>query len=267
MPSYAVLGSTGNTGKALLQVLLRSPKNEVKAYCRSQSKLLQQVPAAQDNKHLNVFEGQLDDVGLVADCIRDTRAVFMAVAIVDNMPRCTIARDTAKVVVVALERLKAESPTTTPPKLIVLSSASLEDSFCGDVPAFVHTVLTTAVSNLYRDLREAEEYLRAQSSWISTTFIKPGGLVKDQQKGHQLSTTTAKTPLSFLDLAAGMIEVADNETDEYRLKNVSVLPTTDDVIFPWDGVYFVFTGLCFHFFPWTYRFLGEYQLPASANGK
>jgi nucleoside-diphosphate-sugar epimerase len=262
MPSYAVLGATGNTGRALLQLLLKSPENQIHAYCRSKSKLLRLCPAAADNKHVRVFEGSLEDVSLLADCIRGTRAVFLTVAVIDNMPGCTIAMDTARVMVAALKRLQTESSSkATLPKLIVLSSASLEDSFCGDVPAFVHTVLSTAVSNLYKDLAEAERYLRAEQSWITTVFIKPGGLVHDKQKGHEISTTTAKTPLSFLDLAAGMVEVADCDNEVYDMKNVSVLPTANDVAFPWDGIYFAFTGLLYHFFPWTYHYLGEYPSP------
>jgi hypothetical protein len=264
MPSYAVLGATGNTGQALLQVLLQSPDNHIRAYCRSRSKLLRLCPVTADNEHVRIFEGSLEDVSLLADCIRGTRTVFLAVAVIDNMPGCTIAQDTATVVVAALEKLKMESdPIVKLPKLIVLSSASLEDSFCGDVPAFVHTVLSTAVSNLYKDLAEAEKFLRAQQSWISTTFIKPGGLVQDKQKGHQISMDTAKTPLSFLDLAAGMVEVADTDSGQYDMKNVSVIPTANDVIFPWDGLYFVFTGLLYHFLPWTYYYLGEYSLSKS----
>lgn len=262
MPSYAVLGATGNTGQALLQVLLQSPDNHIHAYCRSKSKLERVCPVAADNKQVQVFEGSLEDVSLLADCIRGTRAVFLTVAIIDNMPGCTIAMDTARVVVAALKKLKTESDATAKlPKLMVLSSASLEDSFCGDVPALVHRVLSTAVSNLYKDLAEAESFLRAEQSWISTTFIKPGGLVHDQQKGHEISMTTAKTPLSFLDLAAGMVEVADGDDGRYDMKNVSVLATANDVLFPWDGVYFIFTGLLYHFFPWTYHYLGECPLP------
>ena len=261
MPSYAVLGATGNTGQALVQVLLQSPNNEIHAYCRSKSKLERVCPAARDNKQIRAFEGSLEDVSLLADCIRGTRAVFLAVAIIDNMPGCTIAMDTARVVVAALTKLKTESDASAKlPKLMVLSSASLEDSFCGDVPALVHRVLSTAVSNLYKDLAEAETFLRAEQSWISTTFIKPGGLVHDKQKGHEISMVTAKTPLSFLDLAAGMVEVADSDDGRYDMKNVSVLATAKDVVFPWDGIYFVFTGLLYHFFPWTYHYLGEYPM-------
>ena len=262
MPSYAVLGATGNTGQALVQVLLQSPVNKIHAYCRSKSKLERVCPAITDNKQVRAFEGSLEDVSLLVDCIRGTRAVFLAVAIIDNMPGCTIAMDTARVVVAALEKLKTESGASAKlPKLLVLSSASLEDSFCGDVPPLVHRVLSAAVSNLYKDLAEAERFLRAEQSWISTTFIKPGGLVHDTQKGHEISMVTAKTPLSFVDLAAGMVEVADSDDGRYDMKSVSVLPTGKDVSFPWDGVYFVFTGLLYHFLPWTYRYLGECPPP------
>jgi oxidoreductase AflX len=265
MPSYAVLGATGNTGQALIQVLLQSPSNHVHAYCRSASKLLRVCPSVSSNKHVRTFEGSLDDVSLLADCIRGTSAVFLAVAIVDNMPGCTVAMDTARVVVEALKQLRAEESSAKIPKLIVLSSASLEDSFCGDVPAFVHTVLSTAVSNLYKDLAEAERFLRGEQSWISATFVKPGGLVHDRQGGHEISMVTAKTPLSFLDLAAGMVEVAESDNGQYDMKNVSVLATAKDVVFPWDGIYFAFTGLLYHFMPWTYRYLGEYPLPKSGK--
>lgn len=266
MSSYAVLGATGNTGQALVQVLLQSPRNQIHAYCRSKSKLVRVCPAAADEKQVRVFEGSLDNVALLADCMRGTRAVFLAVAIIDNMPGCTIAIDTARVVVAALKKLHGESGAGAKlPRLIVLSSASLEDSFCGDVPALVHRVLNTAVSNLYKDLAEAESFLRAEQSWISTTFVKPGGLVNDRRKGHEISMTTAKTPLSFLDLAAGMVEMADSDDGRYDMKNVSVLATAKDVVFPWDGIYFVFTGLLYHFFPWTYRYLGEYPLPKSGK--
>ncbi|VBB75847.1 Putative NAD(P)-binding protein involved in aflatoxin biosynthesis orthologous to A. nidulans stcQ, member of the aflatoxin cluster [Podospora comata] len=265
MPSYAVLGATGNTGKALMQILLQSPVNRVNAYCRSKEKLFRVCPEAANNKQVKVFEGHLDDISLIADCIRGTRAVFLAVAIVDNMPGCTVARDTASVVISALDRIRhgADQHNSHPrlPKLIQLSSASLEESFCGDVPAFVHSILSTAVSYLYKDLAEAEKFLRAQQGWVTSVFVKPGGLVHDRQSGHEISTETAKTPLSFLDLAAGMVEIAASEEGKYGMQNVSVLPTSDHVKFPWDGIYFALTGLLYHYMPWTYRYLGEYALP------
>ncbi|KAL4764514.1 NAD(P)-dependent oxidoreductase [Aspergillus foveolatus] len=269
MPSYAVLGATGNTGRAIVQVLLdradTDTRIQIRAYCRSREKLFRVCPAAETSKSLSVFQGRLDNDSLVDECLRGTDAVFLVVAIVDNMPGCTVAMQTAEAVAASLQRLRAADPTMRLPRLVILSSASLEPSFCNDVPAPVHWVLKTAVSHLYRDLAAAEAYLRAQSDWLSATFVKPGGLVHDQACGHEVRLDRAQTPLSFLDLAAGMVEVADAEDDRYHMRSVSVVPTSTVAIFPWDGVYYTFTGLLFHFFPWTYRFLGEYKLQSSKD--
>ncbi|KAK3901804.1 hypothetical protein C8A05DRAFT_34500 [Staphylotrichum tortipilum] len=260
MPSYAVLGATGGIGRSLLRVLLQSPDNQINAYCRSRAKLLRVCPEAANTEQLKVFEGRLDDVSLIAGCIRDTRAVFLAVSVSDNMPGCTIAREATSVAVAALDDIrKRDGPTTRLPTVILSSSASLDHSFSGDVPPFVHWLLDRAVSNLYHDLAEAESLLRAQKDWVSTVFVRPGGLVHDRQGGHEISTTTAKTPLSFLDLAAGMVEIAEDKEGRHHMRSVSVLPTSDKVAFPWDCVYFVLTGLLYHYLPWTYRFFGEYR--------
>ncbi|KKK22285.1 aflO/ omtB/ dmtA/ O-methyltransferase B [Aspergillus ochraceoroseus] len=237
MPCYAVLGATGNTGRALVQVLLDRTDHRVHAYCRSQEKLFRLCPAAANQARVSVFEGGLHSDGIIDECLRGTDAVFLVVAIVDNMPGCTVAMETAEVVVASLQRLKAASPTMRPPRLIMLSSASLEESFCDDVPPGVHWVLKTAVSHLYHDLAAAETFLRAQSDWLSATFVKPGGLVHDEARGHEVRLDKAKTPLSFLDLAGGMIEVAEAVDDRYDMHSVSVIPTSDNVKFPMDAIF------------------------------
>ncbi|KAL4945004.1 hypothetical protein BDV06DRAFT_232180 [Aspergillus oleicola] len=265
MPCFAVLGATGNIGRAILQILLDRREHRIHAYCRSQEKLFRLCPNAETSPNLTVFQGDLRDEWIVDKCLRGTDAVFLAVAIVDNMPGCTVAVQTADAVIASLERLQRASPRLRLPRLVVVSSASLEPSFCSDIPAPVHWVLTTAASYLYRDLAAAEAFLRAQSGWLSVTFVKPGGLVHDQRRGHEVRLDRAQTPLSFLDLAAGMIEVAEAEDDRYHMRSVSVVPTSNQVRFPWDGVYYAFTGLLFHFLPWTYRYLGEYPLASKKS--
>ena len=252
MTTYAVLGATGSTGKSLIQILLQSPDKQIHAYCRSKEKLLKLLPNIHDNKNVDIFEGRLDDVDLLANCIRGTRTVFLTVAVTDNVPGCTIAQDTARVVISALEKLKAESMKL--PKLVVLSSASLEPKLMSQEPKFVHSIALYAFSNIYNDLRAAEELLRSKEALMSITFIKPGGLSHDAQKGHVLSTEVARSPLSFLDLAAGMVEVADSDSGQYDMKNVAVIATAKDVAFP--SPLPVIRGLLFHFFPWMYRYLG-----------
>ncbi|KAB8203765.1 hypothetical protein BDV34DRAFT_236260 [Aspergillus parasiticus] len=242
-------------------IMLRwSPDNQIHAYCRSASKLNRLRPEISQHRQVKVWEGSLEDVSLLSECIRGTRAVFMVVAIPDNMPHCTIAQDCTNAVLNTLKKLQAEGCQSLP-KLIVLSSASLEDSLCADVPPLIHRVLNIAAGNLYSDLAKAEKILRAEKHWVSTTFVKPGGLVHDVQRGHTLSTKTAKTPVSFLDVAAGMVEIADMDDKTYDMMNVSVNAIGDGTAFPWKGVYYVLTGLLFHFFPWTYKYFGDSPMP------
>jgi oxidoreductase AflX len=253
MAFYAVLGATGNTGQALLKLLLRSPDNRIHAYCRSKQKLEKLLPDAVESKQLRVFEGNLQDIELLATCLSGTKAVFLAVGLTDNQPHTTIAYDTAQMVVSALERL--ESKKERLPALVALSSASLDHRLMAHVPQFLLDTLYCAFSNIYNDLREAEKFLRSKEPMVSTTFIRPGALCHDEQKGHFLSLTSAKSPLSFLDLAAGMIEVANEDSGMYSMKGVAVNTSSKDVAFPWDAPLLISRGLLFHFFPWIYQYL------------
>ncbi|KAK4994287.1 hypothetical protein LTR66_005655 [Elasticomyces elasticus] len=220
MSSYAVLGATGNIGQALLKVLLQSPDSQIHAYCRSKQKLMKLLPNITDNKQVDVFEGNLDDIELLVKCLSGTRAAFLAVALTENQPGCTIAQDTAHIVVSALERLKSKNERL--PKLIVLSSASLDHQLMPGSPEFLLNTLYRAFSNIYDDLKEAEKFLRSKDSIVTATFVRPGALCSDKQKGHVLSMESAKMPLSFLDLAAGMVEIADADGDRYDMKGVAI---------------------------------------------
>ncbi|KAK4609015.1 Oxidoreductase ordB [Fulvia fulva] len=260
MASYAVLGATGNTGQALINILLQSPEKKIHAYCRSKQKLLRLTPQLADNKNVKVSEGSLNDTSIIADCIRGTRAVFLAVAVPDNMPGMTIAQDTARVTVGALQSIRAGNEKAVLPKVIVLSSAKLDDNLCQNMPHAMKVLVKLATSNQCADLEESQRILTAERHWISSTFMMPGGLVQDAQKGHALSLETEKTPLSYLDLAAGMVEVADSG-DEYHMKNVSVIPTGTGVKFPYESLLEVVKGLLAHYFPWTYRYTGAMPMP------
>lgn len=254
MSSYAILGATGNVGQSLVQVLLQQPNQQIHAYCRSQKKLEKLQPGVSQNNQVQVFEGSLQDTALIAKCLQHTRAAFLAVAQTGNMPGCSIARDTAHAVISALELLKEQGERL--PKLIVLSSASTEHRLMSETPHFMLHTLYCAFSNVYDDLKEAERFLRSKESLVSMTFIKPGALSNDSQKGHVLSLETAKSPVSFLDLAAGMVEVANDDGERYELKSVAVNSTAKDVAFPWQAPMVLLSGLLFHYFPWTYKYLG-----------
>lgn len=91
-------------------------------------------------------------------------------------------------------------------------------------------------------------------------FIMPGGLVQDAQKGHKLSTERQQTFLGWLDLAAGMVEVADEESDLWTGKNVSVLPVVGDVPMNWTVPWIMIVGLCSTYAPWSYGVMNKVGL-------
>ncbi|GAB7335289.1 hypothetical protein MBLNU13_g07694t1 [Cladosporium sp. NU13] len=218
MPTYAILGATGQTGSSILDNLLqssyKSPENKIKinAFVRSKQKLLSMRPAVASHPNISIYEGPLTDIALLASCIRNTRAQSRAV-------------------LAALEKnendLSHANTTSTPPKLIVLSSASLEPHFIADLPTPFLAVMHTAASWMYADLRLAETHLRTHApSNVELIFIKPGGLVHDAPVGHRISTTRQQTFLSFADLGAGMVEAADSPAGTWAEAkgNVSVVP-------------------------------------------
>lgn len=248
--NYAVLGATGNCGQALLDVLLQSPQNTVKAYCRSRDKLVRLQPGIEQNSQIQVYEGSVSDTDLLAECLSQTHAAFLTVATTKNIPACSIAQDTAFAVVMALEKLAKQNQRL--PKLIVLSSASTDHRLMGSVPTFARNMLYRAFSYIYDDLKAAETYLRSKEHLVTATFARPGALAYDLQRGHVLSTKEAVSPVSFLDLAAGMIEIAKAHGDLYDMKGVAVNPTSNDVAIPWGSSMLILEGLLYHFFPWTY---------------
>jgi hypothetical protein len=181
--------------------------------------------------------------------------VFLTVAVVDNVPGTTIAQDTAHAVVDALNILKKRDPHFKPPHLVVLSSASLDDKFWTTTPAFVHHLLYAAMCNVYNDLKAAEAYLRAQDDWLACTFVMPGGISHDVQRGHELSTSEQQTFVSFLDVAAAMIEVAD-AGGRWDRENVSlVLSGRQKAKVEWWAPVVLGKGLLMGVWPWMYKWL------------
>lgn len=256
MASYAILGATGNTGLSLLEQLGKSSNNTIHALVRSRSKLERLYPINDSNANLKVFEGNIADVDTVAQCLAGTKAAFLAVAVNDNVPGCSIAYDTANSVVAALKSLRSDDAAFKPPRLIVLSSATMDDKFWSGVASFFHPILRYALSHVYDDLSRAEKFLREQEDWLSCTFVMPGGLVHDVQKGHELSTTRQQTFVSFLDLAAAMIEVADEESEKWDMQNVSVvLKDGQKAKIVWGVPFFMVLGLLCTWFPGLYPYL------------
>ncbi|KAK4870179.1 hypothetical protein LT330_005233 [Penicillium expansum] len=263
MPSpniYAVLGSTGNCGTALIQNLLHNPDAHVHAYCRNRPKLLRLLPNLDEEKRVKIFQGSIQDNALLTSCLSDCRVVFLVVSTNDNIPDCHLAQDTVKAVIQSLHNIRqqtsfGDNKPQKLPKLVLLSSATIDDHFSRHVPYLLRLVLLRSASHVYSDLIETEKILRAEGDWLTSIFVKPGALSVDIQRGHALSLTDEDSPLSYLDLAAAMIEAAEDVNGSYDMRDVSVVNASQKAKFPRGTPMCIFMGLLRHFFPYLHPYL------------
>lgn len=248
MPTYAILGTTGKTGGSILQLLLKAPNNKVNVYVRSKSKLHSQVPNLGDNKAVQVFEGALTDINVMASCLANVDVIFSAIGENENVPGSHMTQDAAQAIVAALCQDGFAESRKKVPKVILLSTMSLNPTLTAHEPKILQWVLARAFYNAYADVERAMDYLRLHKSWLNVTFIQPGALIEGEQKGHRLSMEDSGGGfVSYLDLAAGMIEVA--QSDKYDGKGVSVAPTTDNKKFEWAAAGRIVRGLVWYFLP------------------
>ena len=251
MSTYAVLGATGNCGTALISLLQQRPTAKVHAYCRNKAKLLRLLPSLSSSNQVTIFEGGIHDTQTLTACLRTCTSIFLCISTNDNIPECHLSQDSVAAVISVLQTLQP-SPT---PTLILLSSATLDDHFSRHVPYLLRQILLRSASHVYADLRVAEALMRSQAPWLKSVFIKPGALSEDVQRGHALSLTDENSPLSYLDLAAGMLEAADDEAGVYVGRDVSVVNTGGRAKFPRGTPLCILMGLVRHFFPWAHEWL------------
>ncbi|KAH6692161.1 NAD-dependent epimerase/dehydratase [Leptodontidium sp. 2 PMI_412] len=254
MAIYAVLGSTGNCGSAIIRNLLKRPKVKINAYCRNRSKLLRLVPEVEDSDKVDIFEGSIQDEELLKRCLNGCHAVFLVVTTNDNIPGCHLSQDTALSVIHVLDSLK-QAKAAKMPKLVLLSSATIDDHLSAQLPWLLRQILLRSASHVYNDLKETEKLLRLQEDWLTTIYIKPGALSVDKQRGHALSFTEEGSPLSYMDLAAAMAEAVDDEEGRYDFRSVSVVNTNGKAKFPAGTPMCILAGLLSHFFPFLHPYL------------
>ena len=258
MPTYAVLGASGFTGSSILTLLLKDPENQINVYVRSKSKLLSLFPSIEENKSVRIFDGRLHDIPLMASCISpDVNTVFCVLGLNENIPGIRIAQDGAQAIVAALCYPNPKGRAKNSPRIIFLSSASVNPRIAVNEPPLILGFIKRALSYAYEDLALAEAYLRLHRSWLDVTFVTPGGLVEDEQNGHVLSLDHSQTFLSYPDLAAAMIEIA--ESSGYDWMGVGVLPKGKNVKIEWKAPAQMARGLVWHYLPsvgWAAKRLG-----------
>ena len=251
-PTYAILGATGSTGQNLLKLLAKSPENHINVFVRSREKLERMFPAIVAQNNVHIFEGPLHDLDLMRCCIANVSAVFSVVATNDNIRNCSIAQEAANVLVETLQRIREKDSQARLPRLIFLSSLSVNNSI-NELAGLGHWLLFKALGNIYGDLMKAEAFLRQHEDWLNAVFIQPGVLSSDpEQRGHNLSVTKSVGGfLSYIDLAAGMIEVAQSG-DLYDWKGVCVNPASAGTKFDWSAPYNLTRGLWQCFWQWLF---------------
>jgi oxidoreductase AflX len=147
------------------------------------------------------------------------------------------------------------------PRIIVLSSGTISDHLTRETPKVARNIVWCGFSNVYKDLIKAESYYRMQKSWMTAIFVLPGALSYDVQSGHAIDTEKeAAGFLSYLDLAAGMIECGSKSRDdkEYDWVSLSVVPTGKTKIY-WKAPFNVLRGCVWTIFPplyWAFHYAG-----------
>lgn len=255
MPSYAILGATGATGHRILEHLMTSPENRINVYVRSKPKLEGMFPGITSEPNVHIFEGDMKDVSLISRCVAAVSAVFSTIAITENAPKTSIAEDTARMVVAALRKIRDEDAQARLPRVLVLSSCTINEHLVRRMPRPAHWITHCAFRHIYDDLERAEAYYRQNEDWLNVVFIQPGGLAEAEQTGHELSTDTFGSRfLSFGDLAAGMIEVAD-AGEKYDWKGVAVVPKGKGAGLQLSVLRAIIHGLSLYCFPWLYGWI------------
>lgn len=138
--------------------------------------------------------------------------------------------------------------------LVMLSSAEaeIEPKFSLGVPWLVRQILFAANYYIYVDLIEAENHLRSKE-WLRVVFVKPGGISHDVRRGHTLSEEQQQTFVSYFDVAAGMVECAENG-EKWSGKSVSVASTGKAKML-WSAVPLLSKGLLIYLLPWSHSWL------------
>lgn len=221
MPTFAILGATGATGGSILQLLLETPKSEehvaLHIYVRSRAKLLRQSPLLSSRDDVHIFEGSVDDTSALSACLAGTDVIFSCVAQNESAPGMDIAQETSKRIISTLKKAKADQSNFRAPHVIVLSAAPVNPVLAAKMPSFVRWLVTRAYSHVYADLRVAEQMYRDEKDWLPVTFVQPPGLTQDVSYGRRLHHGEGALVafISYLDLAAAMIDVAHRGPDDH----------------------------------------------------
>lgn len=222
MPTYAVLGGTGQTGSAIIRQAL-SQDITLRVYARSAKRVQSTIPELSTAKNVSLHIGDINDTALMTECLRGVDTVFMTAASNYNDPKITIARDAARAIINALISLREEvgKAEFKCPTIIFLSSNSLSPTLSANNPAIIQWLVHQSNYYVYHDIEQAILLIKDQH-FIPLVEVCPGALTLGKPTGFQVQTTPAtEAMLSYEDLAGGMLKIAKGG-EKWQGKEVAV---------------------------------------------
>ena len=217
----ALLGSTGNTGSAVLRSLLTRGTHDLHIYVRSVAKLETLFPGISLNPKVTIFTGSAKDHNVVKRCIEGSELIICTLGSNDYTPT-TILSDSARSIIDALRELKEKEESWRRPRMVYLSSSSKNKKFAAQRPPVVNWLIQTAFSAGYADLAVAEKLLTAEPELVDLLRVQPGVLVEEEGTGMAIDTDAVKLACSYEDLGRACVVLAlDREYDALHEIGVS----------------------------------------------
>lgn len=212
MPTYALLGATGATGRAIVRYLLSVPPKEqdfhLKVFVRSRAKLLKLFPDLEGTAPFNVTiaEAPLTDTAALRKCLQGADVIHVCIASNESRPDTSIAVDSANAVIGALRSLsEIEVNAYTKPTLLVLRAMPVNKALTGDSPGVIES-----------------------GGVLEVIFVDPPALHDSEgaeRTGYELKLEAPMGhSLNYADLGAAFVEIAGRQ-GEFAGKGVGVAGT------------------------------------------
>jgi hypothetical protein len=213
----SLLGATGKTGRAILQILLteKYQSYSINIYVRSTSKLFSLFPALPSYARVTIFEGAVTDIKLLTRCLSGAAIIFSVLGENENIPGLTVLQDAAQSAITSLTSLRKEhGHNWNPPRMILLSSSTWNPKFAADRPWIMHWLIKTAFCYPYADLVTAQSIYAENPELLNVFLVQPPALVESTAAGHIISEDSVSLAVSYTDLGAAFVELAVSEKYE-----------------------------------------------------
>jgi len=237
MPTHALLGATGATGRAIVRYLLSSPPKgkdfHLKIFIRARDKLLRLFPDLESTTafKITITEAPLTDTAALQKCLQGADVIHMCIAANESRPDTSIATDSANAVIEALDGVRnTKGSSYVKPTVLVLRAMPVNPALAGEAPGLIHGALMWILHYCYADHRRASAlyHTAADHGVLEVIFVDPPALHDSEsaeRTGYELKLEGPMGgSLNYADLGAAFVEIADRRS-EFAAKGVGVAGT------------------------------------------